>query len=123
MDKKPTECLALWKECIKLEKKYLTKHFAQDKLVEMHWWPYHYNGKILLRIAELQGEKEFLEWLGELSDYPEGVTIANDLNIVIDRLKTVSVSSQSKTIFEKIVAYHPDYFEKMKEWVSRNDVS
>ncbi|OGE25743.1 hypothetical protein A2780_02540 [Candidatus Daviesbacteria bacterium RIFCSPHIGHO2_01_FULL_41_45] len=123
LDKKPTECLALWKECIKLEKKYLTKHFAQDKLVEMHWWPYHYNGKILLRIAELQGEKEFLEWLGELSDYPEGVTIANDLNIVIDRLKTVSVSSQSKTIFEKIVAYHPDYFEKMKEWVSRNDVS
>ncbi len=85
----------------------------------MHWWPYHYNGKILLKIAELEGEKEFLKWLRKLSEYPEGVIIANDLNIVIDHLATININNQSKLIFEKLAANHPEYFEKMKEWLTR----
>lgn len=115
-EQKFSECFELWKKCLAIERPYLKEKITKENLYEMHWWPYHYNGKILTKIAEEKGEDEFLEWIDYLADYPEGVIIANDLDIVIEKLTTLQIKDKSKSSFEKLVARNPQYFEKMKDW-------
>lgn len=122
IDKKFDECFDLWKKCLKVERPYLQANINKDNLYQMHWWPYHYNGKILVKIAEERGEEEFLKQLDYLLGYPDGVIIASDLSIVIDRLITLPVTDKAKTIFKKIVIRNSEYFEKMKEWIKNENV-
>ncbi len=117
-EQKFEECFELWKKCLNVERPYLQGKITKDNLYEMHWWPFHYNGKILVKIADEKGDAVFLEWVNYLVDYPEGVIIANDLDLIIDRLAKLPVSDKAKSIFEKLVARNPQYFEKMKEWLS-----
>lgn len=117
IDQKFDECFDLWKQCLTVERPFLKDKITKENLYEMHWWPYHYNGKILVKVADEKGENEFLEWLGYLTDYPEGVIIANDLGLAIDKLATLPINDRSKEIFKKLVARYPEYFEKMKGWL------
>lgn len=112
------ECFELWKKCLTVERPYLQGKITKDNLYEMHWWPFHYNGKILVKIADEKGDATFLEWVDYLANYPEGAIIANDLDLVIDRLAKLPVSDKAKSVFEKLVARNPQYFEKMKEWLN-----
>lgn len=116
-EKKFEECFDLWKKCLNVERPYLEGKITKDNLYEMHWWPYHYNGKILVKIAEEKGEEVFLEWVDYLAGYPEGVIIANDQDLIIDKLSQFSVTDKAKSVFEKLVACNPQYFEKMKGWL------
>lgn len=118
INQKPTECLNLWMSSLKVEKPYLTKAITKENLYSMHWWPYHYNGKILVKLAEVKGNAEFLTWLEYLLDYPDGVLIANDLGVIIDKLVTLPVDIRSKSIFEKFVTRNPEYYERMKSWLT-----
>ncbi len=111
------ECFELWKKCLIMESAYLQEKITKENLYEMHWWPYHYNGKILIKVADSKGETEFLKWVDYLADYPENVIIANDLNLVIERLVQLPVTDQSKLVFEKLAARSPEYFEEMKRWL------
>lgn len=122
-DQKFEECFDLWKKCLTVERPYLQEKITKENLYEMHWWPYHYNGKILIKVADEKGNEEFLKWVSYLADYPEGTIIANDLNLIIDRLATLPVTVQSKLVFEKLVARNPEYFEKMKGWLQNEKQS
>lgn len=110
------ECFDLWKQCLSVERPFLKEKITKENFYDMHWWPYHYNGKMLFKIFEIRGEDEFLRWLDYLTDYPEGIIIASDLSIAIDKLIQLSVTLRSKEIFKKIVVRNPEYFEKMKAW-------
>lgn len=116
--KKFDECFDLWKQCLTVERPFLKEKITKENLYEMHWWPYHYNGKILVKIAEEKGAEDFLQWLEYLADYPEGVLIANDLSLAIDKLVTLPITDRSKEVFKKFVVRNPEYFEKMKGWLS-----
>lgn len=113
IETKTEESLDLWKDCLKVERPYLKLKVTKQNLYEMNWWPFHYNGKILCKI---QDDDEFLKWTEFLACYPEGVTIANDLNLIIDRLSTLPVTNESKKIFGKLAAQNPEYFERYKKW-------
>lgn len=117
IDQKFEECFDLWKKCLEVEKPYLMKNITKDNLYNMHWWPYHYNGKILVKIGQKKGAQKFLTWLDFLLDYPEGVLIANDLSVAVDYLMTLPINDQSKSIFKKVSARNNEHFEKMKEWL------
>lgn len=121
IDEKFEECFDLWKKCLAVEKPYLMKSITKDNLYDMHWWPYHYNGKILVKIGQEKGGQEFLAWLDFLLDYPEGVLIANDLSLAVDYLMTLPINDQSQSIFKKVAARNNEHFEKMKEWL-KNEV-
>jgi hypothetical protein len=114
---KLSECFDLWKQCLTVERPFLKEKVTKENLYEMHWWPYQYNGKILVKVTEEKGEEDFLQWLGYLADYPDGVIIANDLSLAIDKLVTLPATDQSKEIFKKLVVRYPGYFEKMKGWL------
>jgi hypothetical protein len=117
-EQKFEECFELWKKCLTVERPYLQSKITKDNLYEMHWWPFHYNGKILVKLADEKGDGEFLKWIDYLSDYPEGAIIANDLDLVIDRFAMLPVTDKAKSVFEKLVARNPQYFEKMKGWLN-----
>ncbi len=118
-EQKFKECFELWKKCLIAERSYLQDKITKENLYEMHWWPYHYNGKILTKIAEEKGGEEFLYWVDYLVDYPEGVFIANDINLLVDKLVTLSVTKKSKSVFEKIVTRNPEYYELFKKWLNK----
>lgn len=111
------ECFSLWTQCLTVERPYLRENITKDNLYEMHWWPFHYNGKILVKICEEKGETEFLKWLDYLIEYPEGATIANDINLVVEKLVTLNVTDVSKSVFQKLAVRFPEYYERMKTWI------
>ncbi|KXK09227.1 MAG: hypothetical protein UZ21_OP11001000285 [Microgenomates bacterium OLB22] len=84
----------------------------------MYWWPFFYNGKILLRILDRKGLAEFLKWLGVLVDYPIELYLANDLDNVVDRLVTIK-SEQSKVekLFSKLIERNSKYYEYKQKWL------
>ena len=119
MDKKPKECLELWKKCIETESAYFGQDWSEVKLQQMSWWPFFYNGKMLVKIYEYEGEKEFLKWFGELLDYPDKVQIAYDLDVAVERLiqiKDKNHKRKVKNLLERLVQRNPKYYEVKRKW-------
>ncbi|MFA6944265.1 MAG: hypothetical protein WC220_00060 [Pedobacter sp.] len=117
VEKKPKECLTLWKKCLRKEKPYFKKNFNNDTWQEMSWWPFFYNGKILRLVAEKEGDKEFLKWLEFLVDYPKRALIANDLDVAVEHLKTLPQSDMNvERIFGKLISRNAKYFDDMELW-------
>lgn len=120
LDKKPNECLDLWKKCLSKEKSYLKKHLNDKSNFENSWTPCFYNGKILKTIADIEGKNEFLKWFYFLVNYPKNTYIDGDLNIAIDELKTFSKDNkQVKMIFNKLVDRNISYSSDMESWKNR----
>jgi hypothetical protein len=84
MDVRFDGCFALWKKCLKVEKAFFNKKFDP---YQMHWWPHHYNGRILLKIKKKLGNNEFVKWTKFLSLYPEGARLEDLRNAVEELIK------------------------------------
>ncbi len=118
-EKEFEKCFELWKKCLLVERPYLQRKITKDNLYEMHWWPFHHNGQMVVEISNKKGEGAFLKWVEYLLGYPEGVIVADDLILIVDRLETLPVTKLSKSIFKKIAVHNPEYFERMKDWLTK----
>lgn len=113
-------CFNLWKACIKTEAKFFKVNFSKDKLQEMYWWPFFYNGKILLRIADQKGNEKFLKWFKILADYPAGLYLANDLDDAVERLTTVKGNSEGvEELLDKLMERDSKYYEFKQRWLKK----
>lgn len=111
-------CFTLWAKCLLVERPFLTEA-AKDKenVPNVYWWPFFYNGKILLAIAKHKGISEYLEWFEFLADYPVEVLIANDLADAIGPLKKLPKNNkQVERIFSKLIKRNANFLNDKQEW-------
>jgi len=114
------KCFQLWTACIGTESKFFKKNFTKDKLQETYWYPFHYNGKILLAIAKNKGNKEFLKWLRILTEYPKEMLIAYDLQDAVNYLKLLPKGdAEVETIFNKLIERDSKFYDSKQEWLNR----
>lgn len=110
-------CFDLWTKCIETESKYFRDNWSEDKLQEMYWWPFFYNGKILVAIANKKSVEAFLTWLEKLADYPNEVLIANDLDTAVEYLTTAKTHKEKvKKLFDRLIQRNPKYYEYKQRW-------
>lgn len=120
LDKYPNECLYLWKSC--LDKEALSiQEMSKNKadFDRYYWFPFHYNGKILVKLAEVEGDEEFLKYFEFLLDYPKETSIPMDVNLAVDHL--VKINNDKKTverIFNKLMERNPNFYESKKKWLN-----
>ncbi len=113
------DCFKLWTKCLEVEKPFLIEA-AKDKenVPNVYWWPFFYNGKILLAVAKHKGTTEYLKWFEFLADYPIEVLIANDLADAIGPLKKLPKSNkQVARIFNKLIERNPNFLDDKQEWL------
>lgn len=119
VDKKFNECFKLWIKCIKTESKYFKDNWTEDKLHEMYWWPFFYNGKVLVKILENKGVEEFLHWFKKLANYPSKALIANDLDIAAEELikiKGKKYQEKVKKLLDSLITRNSKYYDFKQEW-------
>jgi len=114
-------CFDLWTKCIVTESQYFKDNYTKEKLQEMYWWPFFYNGKILLKIAEIKGDQEFLDWFSKLADYPTDILIANDFDAAVEYLTTIKIPKEPiEKLFAKLMERNPKYYESKQKWLNNS---
>jgi len=115
-------CFKLWTKCLEVERPFLIEA-AKDKenVPNVYWWPFFYNGKILLAVAKHKGSAEYLKWFDFLADYPVEVLIANDLADAIAPLKKLAKNNkQVERIFDKLIKRNANFLDDKREWQNNN---
>jgi len=114
-------CFDLWKKCIETEYQYFKDNYTKDNLSEMYWWPFFYNGKILVKIVQVKGNQEFLRWFKKLADYPIDLLIANDLDIAVEYLTSIKTHrEQAEKLFSRLMERNPKYYESKQKWLNNS---
>lgn len=121
IDARFDECFALWQKCLRTEKAFFDKDGFDP--YKMHWWPHHYNGRILLLIKERLGDEEFLDWLEFLASYPEGSRL-EDLRSAVELLVDLPPIHDSviKKIFDCLINERKEqnYCDLKDAWEHKN---
>lgn len=118
LDKYPEECLDLWKKCLDKEAPAI-QEMSKNKtdFDRYYWFPFHYNGKILIKLAEIEGDKEFLKYFELLLDYPKETSIPMDINLANDHLVEIKTDRKIvERIFNKLMERNPNFYESKKKW-------
>src|SRR3989338_3414270 len=96
------KCYQIWRKCLDIEKSALEKLVA-DKACDIYWWPYHYNGNILLMVNKGKGQQQFLDDFEFLSKYPKEVDIGG-IKEAVDLLKEIPApNDQIERIFNNLI--------------------
>jgi len=110
-------CYELWKDCLKIERSALEKLVKEGKALNISWWPYYYNGKILLMIKARKNGKEFLNLLEFLTHYPKELAIG-DIGEAIKVIKQYpSLNKQVEKIFNNLIERNPNFYNDKQEWL------
>jgi len=120
IDKEPQKCLYLWKKCIETESVYFKQNWSKTELQQMSWWPFFYNGKILVKIYDHEGIEEFLKWFEILLDYPKQVRIAYDLDTAVEQLIQIrdeEYKRKIKKLLKKLVQRNLKYHEVKQKYL------
>jgi len=116
-------CYGLWTKCISMESDYFKKNWSEDKLQEVYWWPFFYNGMILEAVLDKKGVQEFLDYFKKLADYPVPVLIANDLDRAVERLVPLTKhKGEVGNLFDVLIKRNPKYYEYKQRWIENNNV-
>lgn len=118
------DCLFLWKACIRKEKAFLSKNVAGRNFVDMYWWPYHHNGKVLERIYKTEGSDEFLTWFQKLVTYPKGLLLGDDLLLAVNILSSFGYSKKVDLLFKTLINLRgSNYYQYWKSWKDKVNIS
>lgn len=113
------ESFELWTACIKTEKRFFEDNFSEDKLHEMYWWPFFYNGEMLVTILKKKGKGVFLKWFKELSEYPEKLYLARDIDSAVSEMMDIKdnkYQNDIEGIFKNLIKRNPKYYEQKEAW-------
>lgn len=112
------KCYEIWRRCLDIEKDALEK-LVKDKAYDIYWWPYHYNGNILLMVNKEKGQQQFLDDFEFLSKYPKEVDIGG-IKEAVDLLKEISIpNDQVERIFNKLIERHSSFYDDKQQWMKR----
>ncbi len=117
------ECFVLWTKCLERERPFLTEAIKdKENLPNVYWWPFFYNGKILLAVYKNKGYSQYLKWFEFLADYPTEVLVANDLMDAIVPLKKLpKENKQAIRIFDKLINRNTNFYDAKKEWLENEN--
>ena len=113
-------CLELWKECVKTENVFFTTdgNYTSEKMIDMYWWPFSYNGKILVSLYDSEGSTEFLKWFAVLASYPIEFDIGHDVDIAVDILLSFPKDDASvDALFALLIKRNSRYYEYKQRWL------
>ncbi len=119
LEKYPKECITLWKNCLTQEAPAI-KRLSESKtdLDRHYWFTYHYNGKILVKLHEIKGDREFLKYFELLLDYPKETSVAIDINLAVEKLKLVTTSAKKvEIIFNKLMERNSNFYNDKQDWL------
>ena len=120
IDKRFEDCYKLWKMSLEVERPAIiaeTKKGVHPG--EYNWWPYHYNGSILVKVLQNKGIAPFLEDIEYIVDYPDEVTFAYDFDKVLAELEKLDTNKDDvKRIYEKIVSKNYLYNDSYDRWLA-----
>ena len=112
-------CYELWKDCLKIEKPALEKLVKEGKAWEINWWPYQYNGKILLLGKEKKGDNEFLNVLDFLTQYPKELNVG-DIGEAVKLMKQLSSPfDKIEKIFNNLIERNSGFYNDKQEWLGK----
>lgn len=123
IDRKFNDCYKLWRTSLDVERPVIITESKKDQHPgEYNWWPYHYNGSILLKVLENLGVKQFLDDLEFLIDYPEEVSFAYDFEKVLLELEKIKTNSdQIKRIYDKLISRNYIFNNSYEKWLANNN--
>ncbi len=119
LDKKPKECINLWKKCIKKEKEALKEELNDKNIDELRWRPFHYNGLVLLKIAEIEGNQEFLKWFNMLLDYPNEIIAVSDSKRTVELLMEINDPVVEEILNKFVNNISPSFIEYKQAWLKK----
>lgn len=96
IERKPTECIELWKAAIIAERDYLV---ANEKDITYHhnWWDRMSTADILLKIRQEQGDEEFLTSVETMLSYPIKLQGIHNPQTLYAALKSMNSERSIKT--------------------------
>jgi len=116
INKKPKECIDLWKICVEKQRQF----FIENKQLagDFYWRLGYCHQDVLLKIREIEKDDKFLKWFEFLSGYP--VLIASDLSKAIEVLLEFPKNNATvKKIFNNLVVVNSSFYEKQQEWENK----
>jgi hypothetical protein len=122
IDRKFTQCYKLWRRSLDVERAAIIGESKKDQNPGTYnWWPYHYNGAILLKVLANLGTEQFLKDLEFLVDYPEEAVFPSDFNKVLSELERMKThTSDIKRIYEKLIARSYLFNGSYENWLQNN---
>lgn len=114
-------CYEIWHKCLEVEKIALEGLVKQNNISihDIYWWPYHYNGSILLLVNQEKGERQFLDDFEFLSSYPKQVDIGG-IKEAVDLLKKISTpNEQVERIFNNLIERNTSFYDDKQEWLKQ----
>jgi hypothetical protein len=122
IDRKFDKCYDLWRKSLPVERKAIDAESKKDiHSGEYSWWPYHYNGSILLKVLANKGVEQFLKDLEFLVDYPPQVNIAMDIDKVLAELELVRPYKDDVTrIYEKLINRNYLFNDSYEKWLANS---
>ncbi len=121
LDKEYDRCISLWKKCLINEKNYW-ENASKDEVNDFNRWLNYKNNEILMKVAEKEGEEEFLKWLDHICNYPRKFIAMGDVSAVIALLKKGKNIEAIAKVFPKLLERDTRFYEDWKQWATENKV-
>jgi len=114
-------CYKLWLECLKQEKPALELVIKDGKVYDVYWWPYHYNGNILVLLNQKKGQKAFLDAFEFLSEYPKEADIGGIKDAVELMKKIPLLNKQVEKIFSNLIERNAIFYNDKQQWLKQKN--
>lgn len=111
------ECYKLWQKCLEKEKVVIKGLVKEGKVYEASWWPFYHNGEILMIVKQKGSDREFLESLEFLLDYPKEANVG-DMGNVLEALQDLPTEYDDRVeeVFNKLIERNPHYYKTKENW-------
>lgn len=105
IDRKFSDCYKIWRKSLDVERPVIITESKKDQHPgQYNYWPYHYNGSILVRVLENLGAEQFLKDLEFIVDYPDKAGLPYDFDKVLVELEKIQSNKDDvKRIYEKLI--------------------
>ena len=93
------------------------KLIKEEKTYETSFWPFYYNGEILMIVKEKGGDEKFLNSFEFLLNYPKEANIG-DIDKAIEVLQDLEpkYNPRVEKIFDKLIDRNSSYYESKENW-------
>lgn len=123
IDRKFNDCYKIWRKSLDVERPVMFAESETDKHPgEYNYWPYHYNGSILIKVLQNLGTEQFLKDLEFIVDYPDKTGLPYDFDKVsLELEKITSHNDDVKRIYEKLIGKSYLINNSYEKWLSASE--
>lgn len=122
IDRKFNDCYKIWRKSLDTERPVIVAESKKDQHPGQYsYWPYHYNGSILVKVLDNLGVEQFLKDLEFIVDYPKAAGLPYDFDKVLVRLEEINTNKDDvNRIYEKLVGKNYLINNSYDKWLALN---